>query len=480
MDTIEKLAAKLDQEEASAVELAVQAVEKAKKLQKDYNAFVTIVADDAIEQAKSADQARKEGGQHLLNGIPYAAKDIFCTEGVLTTCASKILNNFIAPYDATAIKQLKEKHSVLIGKTNMDEFAMGSSNEHSLYGEASNPWDPSRVPGGSSGGSAIAVATRIVPYALGTDTGGSVRQPAAFCGILGFKPTYGRVSRYGMIAYGSSLDQAGVFAHNVADVAIVLNEICGVDEKDSTSADIEVPDFRSYKEIDLSNIKVGVVKEFFTRLEDKSMHEALDQAIECFNRQGITVQQISLPNVLHSIPCYYTIALAEASANLARYDGVRYGFRAKEVSSVEELFHQSRSQGFGTEVKKRILLGTYVLTSGYYDAYYLKAQQVRRLIRQDFIEAFKQVDVILGPVTPSFAFKKGEQVDSLSMYLQDIYTVPANLAGLPAMSVPIGFVNNLPVAMQLISNYFAEETILALADCYQGVTDWHQRTPPVQ
>ncbi len=480
MDTIEKLAARLDQEETSAVELATQAVEKAKKLQQDYNAFVTIVADHAIEQARKADQARREGGQDLLNGIPYAAKDIFCTEGLLTSCASKILNNFIAPYDATAIKRLKEKHSVLIGKTNMDEFAMGSSNEHSLYGEASNPWDPSRVPGGSSGGSAIAVATRIVPYALGTDTGGSVRQPAAFCGILGLKPTYGRVSRYGMIAYGSSLDQAGVFTHNVADAAIVLNEICGVDERDSTSADVVVPDFRSYKEIELGSIKVGVVKEFFTRLEDKSMHEALDQAIEYLNRQGITVQQISLPNVLHSIPCYYTIALAEASANLARYDGVRYGFRAEGVSSVEELFHQSRSQGFGTEVKKRILLGTYVLTSGYYDAYYLKAQQVRRLIRQDFIEAFKQVDVILSPVTPSFAFKKGEQVDSLSMYLQDIYTVPANLAGLPAVSVPIGFVNDLPVAMQLIGNYFAEETVLALADCYQGLTDWHQRTPPVQ
>lgn len=480
MDTIENLAAKLKQEETSAVELATQAVEKAKRLQKNYNAFITILSDEAIEQAEIADQARKRKGQHVLSGIPYAAKDIFCTEGVLTSCGSRILDNFVAPYDATVIRRLKGKHSVLIGKTNMDEFAMGSSNEHSHYGEASNPWDIDRVPGGSSGGSAIAVATRMVPYALGTDTGGSVRQPAAFCGILGFKPTYGRVSRYGMIAYGSSLDQAGVFTLSAADAAIVLNEICGVDAKDSTSADVGVPDFRSYKKMDLSKMKVGIVKEFFARLEDEAMRQALNQAIDCLKRQGMAIQEISLPNVLHSIPCYYTIALAEASANLARYDGVRYGFRAKEPSSVEELFHQSRSQGFGAEVKKRILLGTYVLTSGYYDAYYLKAQQVRRLIRQDFMDLFKQVDIILGPVTPSVAFRKGEQVDSLAMYLQDIYTVPANLAGLPAMSVPIGFVNSLPVAMQLIGNYFAEEKILALADCYQRLTDWHQRTPPLQ
>ena len=483
MSLIANLAARLKNEETSATSLIAVALERAQKAQKDYNAFITIAQDEAMEQAENVDEATRTGKQetHLLSGIPYAAKDIFCTKGILTSCGSRILSNFIAPYDATAIKKLKDKSSVMIGKTNMDEFAMGSSNEHSFYGEASNPWDKKRVPGGSSGGSAIAVATRAVPYALGTDTGGSVRQPAAFCGVMGIKPTYGRISRYGMIAYGSSLDQAGVFALTAADLAIILNEICGADDKDSTSARVETPDFRTHPQesSSLSPLRIGLVKEFFSRLSHKDMRQSLEEAMECLREQGASVQEVSLPNILHSIPCYYTIALAEASANLARYDGVRYGVRAEKVSSVEELFHLSRSQGFGAEVKKRILLGAYVLTSGYYDAYYLQAQKVRRLIRRDFINAFKQVDVLAGPVTPSPAFCKGEKADPLSMYLQDIYTVPANLAGLPALSMPIGFAQGLPVAMQLIGNYFDEARILSIADCYQKSTDWHNKMPPI-
>lgn len=481
-NTIEDLTTKLGNRETSAVALTTTTLKKAAQLQEDYNLFITLAFDEALQQAERIDAAREAAQADLpcLAGIPYAAKDIFCTKDILTSCASKMLANFISPYDATVIEKIQQQGSVLIGKTNLDEFAMGSSTEHSFYGQAINPWDEARVPGGSSGGSAIAVATRLVPYALGTDTGGSVRQPAAFCGVMGLKPTYGRVSRYGMVAYGSSLDQAGIFAHTASDLAIVLNKISGQDPQDSTSSAMDVPDFRAFahKHADPTQLTIGLVKEFFAEELKAEMRPSLEAAIECLKARGIIIKEISLPTILNSIPCYYTIALAEASANLARYDGVRYGYRDETASSVEELYYLSRSQGFGAEVKKRILLGTYVLTSGYYDAYYRKAQQIRRLIRQDFIDAFQEVDIIAGPVTPTPAFKQGEKADSLSMYLQDIYTVPANLAGLPAMSIPIGFVSNLPVGMQLIGNYFDEARMLAVADWYQQATDWHNKMPP--
>ena len=478
--TVEKLASRLRNKEISAAALTEVTLKKARKGQEDYNLFITITEDEAGRQAERIDEMRQERQLPYLAGIPYAVKDIFCTENILTSCASRILANFVSPYDATAVRKMKEQGSVLIGKTNMDEFAMGSSSEHGFYGRVLNPWNKERVAGGSSGGSAVAVAIGIVPYALGTDTGGSVRQPAAFCGIMGLKPTYGRVSRYGMIAYGSSLDQAGIFARTASDMAAVLSEICGHDAKDSTSAIADVPDFRSFtaKYPDPRQLRLGLVKELFGKELRDEMRPTLSAAVERLKKQGVKVREISLPRIPHSISCYYTIALAEASANLARYDGIRYGYRDKEASSMEEMYYLSRSKGFGAEVKKRILLGAFVLTSGYYDAYYRKAQQVRRLIRQDFINAFKEVDIIAGPITPTPAFKQGEKTDSLSMYLQDIYTVPANLAGLPAMSLPIGFINNLPVGMQLIGNYFDEEKILATAHWYQQATDWHNKMPP--
>ena len=507
VSSIAEISRSLASGEVSAVELAQDALKKAEQAQQEYNLFIGITADEALEQANAAD---KSAGSTVssspsttsplspLSGIPYAVKDVFCTKGVRTSCASLILDNFIAPYDATAVANIKHNQGVMIGKTNLDEFAMGSSNEHSYYGAVANPWDVSRVPGGSSGGSAVAVAARVVPYALGTDTGGSVRQPASFCGITGFKPTYGRVSRYGMIAYASSLDQAGIFATSAEDVAQVLQVISGADDNDSTCADVAVPNYMESineasvkggsiqggkipggKELQrgIKGMKIGLPQEFIAKELDERIATTLKKALAVLEEAGAEIVPLSLPNISYAIPCYYTIGLAEASANLARYDGVRYGYRTKDAKNLRDLYVNTRSEGFGDEVKKRILLGTYVLTTGYYDAYYLQAQKIRRMIREDFIQAFKQVDMIAGPVTPSVAFKKGEKKDPVSMYLQDIYTVPANLAGLPAMSLPMGFVDDMPVGMQLLGNYFDEGRMLTTAHVYQSMTDWHTMQP---
>ena len=493
--SIAEISRSLASGEVSAVELAQDALKKAEKAQQEYNLFIGITSDEALEQARDADKnagsssapprpaasSSSSPATSPLSGVPYAVKDVFCTKGVRTSCASLILDNFIAPYDATAVANIKHNQGVMIGKTNLDEFAMGSSNEHSYYGAVANPWDVSRVPGGSSGGSAVAVAARVVPYALGTDTGGSVRQPASFCGITGFKPTYGRVSRYGMIAYASSLDQAGIFATSAEDVAQVLQVISGADDNDSTCADVAVPNYMesiaeaSVKEI--KGMKIGLPQEFIAKELDERIATTLKKALAVLEEAGAEIVPLSLPNISYAIPCYYTIGLAEASANLARYDGVRYGYRTKDAKNLRDLYVNTRSEGFGDEVKKRILLGTYVLTTGYYDAYYLQAQKIRRMIREDFIQAFKQVDMIAGPVTPSVAFKKGEKKDPVSMYLQDIYTVPANLAGLPAMSLPMGFVDDMPVGMQLLGNYFDEGRMLTTAHAYQSMTDWHTMQP---
>ncbi len=495
VSSIAEISRSLASGEVSAVELAQDALKKAEKAQQEYNLFIGITADEALEQANAADKSAGAASSSSssspdsppppLSGVPYAVKDVFCTKGVRTSCASLILDNFIAPYDATAVANIKHNKGVMIGKTNLDEFAMGSSNEHSYYGAVANPWDVSRVPGGSSGGSAVAVAARVVPYALGTDTGGSVRQPASFCGITGFKPTYGRVSRYGMIAYASSLDQAGIFATSAEDVAQVLQVISGADDNDSTCADVAVPNYmESIAEAsvkggkELKDMKIGLPQEFIAKELDERIATTLKKALAVLEEAGAEIVPLSLPNISYAIPCYYTIGLAEASANLARYDGVRYGYRTKDAKNLRDMYVNTRSEGFGDEVKKRILLGTYVLTTGYYDAYYLQAQKIRRMIREDFIQAFKQVDMIAGPVTPSVAFKKGANKDPVSMYLQDIYTVPANLAGLPAMSLPMGFVDNMPVGMQLLGNYFDEGRMLTTAHAYQSMTDWHTMQPP--
>ncbi len=476
-----ELTAQLGRGEISARALTENCLAAAKKLQKSCNLFVNIAGEGALRLADEQDAVIRAGKGGALTGIPYAIKDIFCSRAMPTTCGSKMLHNYVSPYDATAHAKLLDAGGTLIGKTNMDEFAMGSSNEQSHYGPVSNPWDTRRVPGGSSGGSAVAVATGLVPFALGTDTGGSVRQPAAFCGVCGIKPTYGRVSRHGMVAYASSLDQAGVFARHAEDLAPVLAAICGKDEKDSTSADKSVPDWpaRIAAGEDLTGITLGVVHEFTEGL-DEDMRSILLSALDVLKERGAKVTEVRLSHISNAtacIACYYTLALAEASSNLARYDGVRYGYRAENPKDLRDLYVRSRSEGFGDEVKRRILLGTYVLTAGYYDAYYRKAQQLRRLIREDFLRAFETVDLLVAPVTPRPAFLKQEKPDSVEMYLQDIYTVPANLAGLPAMSVPAGFADNLPVGMQLLAPHFEEERLLRVACAYQRETDWHKRLP---
>ena len=476
---LSEYAAQLKSGAISAVQLTQDSLAQAKQQQDAYNLFVNLAEEQAVQQAQAADAAIQKGESSLLTGLPYVAKDIFCSQGLATTCASKMLANFVAPYDATALARVKKAGGVLIGKTNMDEFAMGSSSEQSHYGAVSNPWKVAHVAGGSSGGSAVAVATGLVPYALGTDTGGSVRQPAAFCGVCGIKPTYGRISRHGMVAYASSLDQAGVFARRVEDLAVVLETLCGVDARDSTSADRPVPNWSTQLSADgdLKGMKLGVIVEFIEQL-DEEMRAVLQKAIDALTRRGAEIIEARLPQLRSAIACYYTLALAEASSNLARYDGVCYGYRAENVADLQDMYVRSRSEGFGDEVKRRILLGAYVLTAGYYDAYYRKAQQVRRLIRNDFMRAFAQVDLLVGPVTPRPAFIKQEKPDVVEMYKQDIYTAPANLAGLPALSMPIGFVEDLPVGMQLLANHFDEASILRAAHAYQQVTDWHTKMPP--
>lgn len=476
--TLAELSRALAAKKISSVELTQHYLDRIKQYDKQLNAFVTVTADKALAQAHAADERRTAGQTTPLNGIPMAQKDIFCTNGIKTSCASKILDNFIAPYDATVVKRLHDAGMVMLGKTNMDEFAMGSSNETSFYGPVKNPWNLETVPGGSSGGSAAAVAARLAPFATGTDTGGSIRQPAALCGITGLKPTYGRVSRYGMIAFASSMDQGGPMTASAEDAALIMNAIAGFDTMDSTSVDEPVPDYTQTLNDQLQGLRIGLPKEYFQEGLDSAIAQTIDAAIKEYQKMGATIHEITLPNTKHAVPVYYVVASAECSSNLSRFDGVRFGYRCENPKDLLDMYTRSRGEGFGAEVKRRILTGTYVLSAGYYDAYYLKAQQVRRLIREDFVQAFKNVDVILGPTSPSVAFKLGEKMaDPVSMYLSDIYTIAVNLAGLPAISIPAGFHQNLPVGMQIIGNYFTEAKLLNMAHRYQQVTDWHARVP---
>ena len=477
--TLTEQAAALRRGDYSATELTAAYLTRIGARNGVLNAFLTVTAEAAGQAAAAADAALASGSAGPLAGIPIAHKDIFCTDGVRTSCASRMLDNFIAPYDATVVQRLAAAGAVMLGKTNMDEFAMGSSNETSFYGPVRNPWDLDRVPGGSSGGSAAAVAAGLCSAATGTDTGGSIRQPAALTGICGLKPTYGRVSRYGMIAFASSLDQAGPMARSAADMALLLQAMAGFDPRDSTSIDRPVPDYSAALEQPLAGLRVGLPAEYFGAGLDAAMGDTAHAALAELQRLGAQLVQITLPHTALSVPAYYVVAPAEASSNLARYDGVRYGYRAQNPVDLTDLYKRSRSEGFGAEVKRRILIGTYVLSAGYYDAYYLKAQRVRRLIREDFLTAFGQVDVIAVPTTPQPAFRLGEkQNDPVAMYLSDIYTIAANLAGLPALSIPCGLVQGLPVGLQLIGRDFDEARLLNVAHRYQQVTDWHTRRPP--
>lgn len=475
---IAELSAELSAKRISSVELTKHFIARIHDLDKQLNSFITVTEEYALQAAKQADELRAQGKAGVLTGIPIAQKDIFCTDGIKTTCGSKMLDNFIAPYDATVVKNLKAAGTIMLGKTNMDEFAMGSSNETSFYGPVKNPWNLEYVPGGSSGGSAAAVAANLAPAATGTDTGGSIRQPAALCGLTGLKPTYGRVSRYGMIAFASSLDQGGPIAKTVEDCAILLNAMAGFDEHDSTSVNQPVPDYTATLNDSIKGIRIGLPKEYFSAGLSNEVAAAIQAAIKEYEKLGAIIEEISLPHTALSVPAYYVIAPAECSSNLARYDGVRYGYRCKNPVDLQDLYKRSRSEGFGSEVKRRIMVGTYVLSAGYYDAYYLQAQKVRRLIRDDFAEAFKKVDVMLSPTAPTAAFKIGEKAsDPISMYLSDIYTIAVNLAGLPGISLPAGFVNNLPIGMQLIGNLFGEAKLMNIAHQYQKATDWHKRIP---
>ena len=442
------------------------------------NAFITITEDGALAAADRADAARASGNAGPLCGLPLVHKDLFCTAGVRTTCGSHILDNFVSPYDATVVQRLAQAGVVMLGKTNMDEFAMGSSNETSFFGPVKNPWDLTKSPGGSSGGSAASVAARLVPAATGTDTGGSIRQPAALTGTTGLKPTYGRVSRYGMIAFASSLDQAGVITRSAEDAALLLNVMAGFDERDSTSVDQPVPDYLAKLGEPLKGLRVGIVRQHFDEGLDAECSERVKEALSALEGQGASLVEVDLPNLDLSVPTYYVVAPAECSSNMSRFDGVRFGHRAENPEDLLDLYSRSRGEGFGAEVKRRIMTGTYVLSAGYYDAYYLKAQKVRQLISQDFKEAFEKVDVIAGPTAPTSAFGIGEKTDDpITMYLNDIYTIGANLAGLPGISVPCGYSNGLPVGLQLVGPHFAEASVLHCAHQYQQITDWHQQCP---
>ncbi len=478
--TVAELAAALRSRQVSSVELARSFLARIERHQGDLNAFISITAEAALEQAGKADERLRSGDAAALTGVPIAHKDIFCTSGEKTTCGSRMLANFVSPYDATVVERLRTAGVVMLGKTNMDEFAMGSSNETSYFGPVRNPWDPLRVPGGSSGGSAAAVAARLAPAATATDTGGSIRQPAALCGVTGIKPTYGRVSRYGMVAFASSLDQGGLITQNAEDAALLLSAMAGFDERDSTSVELPVPDYAAALEQPLKGLKVGVLKEFFDKGLDHEIERHIRAALDVLRAQGAVLKDVSLPNLPLSVPTYYVVAPAECSSNLARFDGVRYGYRCEKPRDLLDLYRRSRGEGFGAEVKRRIMTGTYVLSAGYYDAFYLKAQRVRQLISNDFERAFHEVDVVIGPTTPTAAFELGAKTsDPVTMYLNDIYTIGANLAGLPAMSVPCGFVQGgLPVGMQIIGPHFGEERLLNVAHRYQRETDWHRRTPP--
>ncbi|HEC19703.1 MAG TPA: Asp-tRNA(Asn)/Glu-tRNA(Gln) amidotransferase subunit GatA, partial [Gammaproteobacteria bacterium] len=455
--SIAELSRGLASGEFSSVELTRAFLQRIEQHNAGLNTLVTVSADQALAAAEAADKTRQAGNAGTLTGVPLIHKDIFCTEGVKTSCGSKMLDNFIAPYDATVVSKCKAAGMPMLGKANMDEFAMGSSNETSFYGPVKNPWDSESVPGGSSGGSAAAVAARLTPMATGTDTGGSIRQPAALCGITGLKPTYGRVSRYGMIAFASSLDQAGPMTRSAEDAAYLLNVMAGFDERDSTSMEREVPDYTARLNDDLKGLKIGLPKEYFGEGLDAGVAEVVDAAIKQYQSMGAELVEISLPNSNLSVPTYYVVAPAECSSNLSRFDGVRFGYRCDEPKDLEDLYKRSRGEGFGAEVKRRIMIGTYALSAGYYDAYYLKAQQLRQLISDDFKQAFAKVDVIMGPTAPDVAFKLGaKSSDPVSMYLSDIYTIATNLAGLPGMSIPAGFVRGMPVGLQIIGNYFDE------------------------
>jgi len=473
-----ELAAGLAAGEFSAVELAEALLERIASLDGQLNAFVTVTGDAALAAAERADAARAKGQGGILNGLPLVHKDIFCTRGVKTTCGSKMLENFVSPYDATVVERLGAAGAVVLGKANMDEFAMGSSNETSYFGPVRNPWNLDCSPGGSSGGSAAAVAAGFAPAATGTDTGGSIRQPAALTGTVGIKPTYGRVSRYGMIAFASSLDQAGVITRTTADAARLLGVMAGFDPRDSTSIDEPVPDYLASINQPIKGLRVGIVRQHFDAGLDADCGERVREAIAVLESLGATTVEVDLPNLDLSVPTYYVVAPAECSSNLSRFDGVRFGHRAENPEDLLDLYCRSRGEGFGDEVKRRIMTGTYVLSAGYYDAYYLKAQQVRQLIADDFRKAFADVDVIAGPTAPSPAFRLGDKVDDpITMYLNDIYTIGANLAGLPAMSVPCGFVDGLPVGLHLVGAHFAEETLLRCAHQYEQQTDWHTARP---
>ncbi len=476
--SLSELSLLLRQRECSSVEMTRYFLDRIENDNRLLNSFITVTADVALRQAKVADERIQSGNAGTLTGIPLAHKDIFCTQGVKTSCGSKMLDNFIAPYNATVVEKCQAAGMVMLGKTNMDEFAMGSSNETSYYGAVKNPWDTKTVPGGSSGGSAAAVAARLTPVATGTDTGGSIRQPAAFCGITGLKPTYGLVSRYGMIAFASSLDQGGPLGHNAEDVALLLNVIAGFDAHDSTSLNHPKEDYTKHLNDSLAGLKIGLPKEYFSEGLDPEVFKVLETARSELEKAGATLHEIHLPHTELAVPIYYIIAPAECSSNLSRYDGVRFGHRCNNPSDLTDLYKRSRAEGFGAEVKRRIMIGTYALSAGYYDAYYLKAQKIRRLIRDDFVAAFKQVDVILGPTTATTAFKIGEKVDDpIAMYLSDIYTISVNLAGLPAISIPAGFVNQHPVGLQLIGNYLNEAKLLNVAHQYQQRTDWFMQNP---
>jgi len=476
--TIAQLAEGLRNKTFSSVELTHAFLKRIHDFDGELNCYITLTEEQALAQANTADERIAAGNVRPLTGVPISQKDIFCTKGVRTSCGSRMLDNFVAPYDASVVERFHAAGAVMLGKLNMDEFAMGSSNETSYYGPVRNPWRTDSVPGGSSGGSAAAIAARLTPGATGTDTGGSIRQPAAFCGITGIKPTYGRVSRWGMIAFASSLDQGGAMARTAEDCALMLQVMTGFDERDSTSLDHPVPDYRAKLAESLSGVKIGLPKEFFGDGLDADIADAIHAAVDEFRKLGATVREVSLPNMKLSVPAYYVVAPAECSSNLARYDGVRFGYRCKDPKDLHDFYMRSRGEAFGAEVKRRILIGTYALSAGYYDAYYLKAQKIRRLISDDFRAAFQEVDVIIGPTSPSVAFRLGEKtVDPIAMYLSDIYTIAVNLAGLPGMSIPAGFAADLPVGMQLIGDYFSEDRLLNIAHRYQQATDWHLRVP---
>jgi aspartyl-tRNA(Asn)/glutamyl-tRNA(Gln) amidotransferase subunit A len=478
-NTLAELSAALQAGSVSSVELTGLYLARIAQHQGALNAFISVTQEAALLEAERADARLRAGERGALIGVPIAHKDIFCTAGQKTTCGSRMLADFVSPYDATVVERLRAAGAVMLGKTNMDEFAMGSSSETSYFGPVRNPWDVARVPGGSSGGSAAAVAARLAPAATATDTGGSIRQPAALCGVTGLKPTYGRVSRFGMVAFASSLDQGGLLTVSAEDAALLLTAMAGFDERDSTSVELPVPDYTASLEEPLKGLKIGLLQEFFDQGLDREIEQRIRDALDVLRLEGATLKEVSLPNLPLSVPTYYVVAPAECSSNLARFDGVRYGYRCERPRDLLDLYQRSRGEGFGAEVKRRIMVGTYVLSAGYYDAYYLKAQRVRALISADFARAFHEVDVLIGPTTPTAAFELGAKTgDPVTMYLNDIYTIGANLAGLPAISVPCGFVQGLPVGMQIIGPHFSEPRLLNVAHRYQCESDWHRRAPP--